>query len=304
MRFRFVMGQVFKGLGHNFAMTVSVILVTCVSLLFVGTGILAQLQITQLKTQWYAKVEVNVYMCAKDDSAKNCNGVEATTQQVADVRERLSSSDLGPYVKQVYHLSKQDTYKDFMDLYGDTVIGEVTTVEMMPESFRIKLKDPNDYEIIASDLEGRPGVEMVQDQRAIVEPLLKALNNATLVSWGLAMLMVIAAILLITTTIRLSAMSREKETSIMRLVGASNLFVQLPFMIEGAIAALIGAVLAVGGIWLESTMFIQGWLAKAFPSIKFIGDLEVWIVSPILIVAAILLAMLASAVSLAKYAKV
>src|SRR5690625_6259091 len=108
----------------------------------------------------------------------------------------------------------------------------------MQMSLRVSLVDREMYQVVADEVTGRPGVEYVVDQRAILEPLFLILNRSTMLAAGLAALMTITAVMLITTTIRLSAMSRRRETSIMRLVGASNLFIQLPFMLEGALAEI------------------------------------------------------------------
>ena len=89
MRLRFILGRVFSGMGHNMAMTISVVLVTFISLLFVGVGGLSQMQISAMQKEWYAKVEVSVYMCAQDDQVGNCNGQQATKQQIQDVRDEL-----------------------------------------------------------------------------------------------------------------------------------------------------------------------------------------------------------------------
>ncbi|MFT0762883.1 FtsX-like permease family protein, partial [Actinomyces sp. F1_1611] len=160
------------------------------------------------------------------------------------------------------------------------------------------------YQIIQEEFSGTPGVSEVRDQRDLIEPLFKVVENAKLISLGLAGVMVVAAILLITTTIQLSAMSREEETQIMRLVGASNLFIQAPFMIEGAIAALVGAGLAVGSLFAAVRLLIENWLAPSFPWTNFITTTDMWLITPILVGAALLLALIASAISLGKYTKV
>lgn len=116
--------------------------------------------------------------------------------------------------------------------------------------------------------------------------------------------MILTAVLLITTTIRLSAMSRRRETGIMRLVGASNIFIQLPFMLEGAIAALVGAGLAVGGLYLGVEHLVGGWLASDTPWVQFISGGDVLLVAPFLLLAAILVAGLTSMVTLGRYTKV
>ena len=244
MKLRFILSEVGKGLSRNRAMSVAVVIVTFVSLLFVGIAGLSQMQVSRMKSQWYDKIEVSVYMCATNDQTPSCNNQEATDAQIAAVRDKLASAELAPYVKEVFEESKAEAFKNFIQIYGNSPLGQWTTEDMMQVSFRVKLVNPEQFSIIRDELTGSPGVSVVKDQREIVEPLFQVLGKARGLSLGLAGVMIIAAVLLITTTIRLSAMSRERETSIMRLVGASNLFIQAPFMIEGAIAAVVGALLA------------------------------------------------------------
>lgn len=301
---RFIMSEVGKGLARNRAMSVAVVLVTFVSLLFVGVAGLAQMQVGRMKSEWYDKIEVSIYMCAIDDETPSCNGEEATDEQIAAVRERLGSEEMKPYVKTVYEESKEEAFANFEKLFGDSPLGQWTTADMLQVSFRVKLVNPEQYSVIKEEFTGAAGVSVVKDQRELVEPLFQVIDKAKLLSLGLAAVMIVAAVLLITTTIRLSAMSRERETSIMRLVGASSLFIQAPFMIEGALAAVLGALLAVGALFAGVHFLVQGWLAQAFQWTSFIGMTEVWIMTPVLIGAAVLLAMFASGVSLAKYTKI
>ena len=293
MKLRFILSEVGKGLSRNRAMSVAVVIVTFVSLLFVGIAGLSQMQVSRMKSQWYDKIEVS-----------SCNYQEATETQIAAVRDKLRSAELAPYVKDVYEESKAEAFKNFVKIYGNSPLGQWTTEDMMQVSFRVKLVNPEQFSIIRDEFTGSAGVSVVKDQREIVEPLFQVLGKARGLSLGLAGVMIVAAVLLITTTIRLSAMSRERETSIMRLVGASNLFIQAPFMIEGAIAAVVGALLAVGTLFVGVHVLVNQWLAQAFRWTNFIGMREVWIMSPILIIAAVLLALSASAFSLAKYTKI
>ena len=304
MRLRFILSETGKGLIRNKAMAASVIIVTYVSLLFVGVAALAQLQVNMLKGDWYDKIEVSIYMCAPDDRAPSCELSEATDQQIDAVRQRLSSPELEPYVAEVYEETKEQAYEAFQERYGETALGDWATADMLQFSFRVKLVDPEQYQLVYEEFSGSPGVSEVQDQRELVEPLFKVLETAKVLALGLAGVMTVAAVLLITTTIRLSAMSRERETQIMRLVGASNLFIQAPFLIEGAIAALLGAALAVGTLFGGVELLSNNWLADSFQWARFIGFHEVWQITPILVGAALLLSLLASAFSLAKYTKV
>lgn len=304
MRLRFVLSEVWRGLSRNRAMNLAVVIVTFVSILFVGVAALAQIQVDQMKGEWYDRIEVSIYMCADQDEVASCNGEEATDEQIDAVRERLNSEELSPYIEEIYEETKEDAYESFQELYADTALAQWTTADMLQFSFRVKLVDPEQYRILEEEFTGFPGVSEVQDQSELVEPLFEIIDYAKLLSLALAGVMVVAAILLITTTIRLSAMAREEQSQIMRLVGASTLFIQAPFMIEGAISALVGAVLAVAALLAGVHFIIDGWLAESFTWTNFIGTTEVWMISPFLLVAALLLAVVASAVSLAKYTKV
>lgn len=304
MRLRFILSETGKGLARNKAMAVAVVIVTFVSLLFVGTAALAQIQVGKLRSAWYGKIEVAVYMCAPLDQVVSCNLEEATPEQIDFVRERLAGPELSPYIERVYEETKEEAFDAFTEMYGDTALAEWATADMLQFSFRIKLVDPEQYRIIQEELSGLPGVAEVHDQRELIEPLFQVVETAKVVSLILAGIMTVAAVLLISTTIQLSALSREEETQIMRLVGASNLFIQAPFMIEGAVAALTGAALAVGALFLGVHLLVDNWLAQSFEWTSFVGARDVWFVTPGLVGAALLLALVASAISLGRYTKV
>ena len=306
MRFRFIVSETGKGLARNFAMSVSVVLVSFVSLLFVGASALLQTQISTMKGDWYDKVEVSVYMCPASSSGAACPDGEATQEQIDAVESFINSDALKPYVKSYTFESKAEAYAKFKEVYGDRSIGRSATEEMMPVSFRIKLVDAEKYQVVAEQLTGREGVQRVVDQRKTLETFFLVMNRASWITGGLAAIMAVAAVLLISTTIRLSAMSRSKETEIMRLVGASNFFIQLPFMLEGAIAALIGALAAVGSLWLGVHYIVDGWLAQSltFVNTAFISTRHVLVLAPWLLLAAVALAVGSSSFSLSKYTRV
>lgn len=304
MRATFVLSQVRQGLSKNLAMTISVILVTFVSLLFVGSAALLQMQINNMRDEWYDKIEITVSMCAVDDPMVNCAGKEASPEEIAAVGEALQGPALAKYVAKVYFEDKDQAYASFQQLFADNPVAQYTTKDMLPVSYRIKLVDPQQYQVVVESMSSQPGVAQVQDQRQVLEPLFLVMNRATYLSVGLAGVMAIAAVLLITTTIRLSAMARQEETEIMRLVGASNLFIQLPFILEGAVAALIGSLLASGGLWAGVHFLVQDWLAGSMTFFKFVDGGDVGLISIFLVLAAIVLAGLSSMVSLGRYTKV
>ena len=123
---------------------------------------------------------------------------------------------------------------------------QAVPADEIPDSFRVKLRNPaTDYSIVAGTLQGRPGVDQIMDERSLLDKFYKLLNGLRNGSLIVALIMVIAAVLLVGNTIRLSAFNRRRETGIMRLVGASNFYVQLPFLLEAVIAGLFGWIIAV-----------------------------------------------------------
>jgi cell division transport system permease protein len=304
VRLQFILSEIGIGLRRNLSMTVSVILVTFVSLTFVGAAALLQQQISQMKDDWYGKVEVSVFLCPRGSELPSCAAGEATPEQIEAVKAELESPELEPYIQTVYFETKEQAFESFQEKLADQPWAAAVTADDMNASYRVKLADPEKYQVVADVLSGRQGVEEVLDQRRIFDSLFLVLNRATLLSIGLAAVMLLAAVLLITTTIRLSAMSRRKETGIMRLVGASNLFIQLPFMLEGAIAATLGAGLAVGGLYLGVKYLVTDWLAGSVTFVDYIDTSNVLSIAPVLVGVAIVLAAISSVVTLSRYTKV
>jgi cell division transport system permease protein len=304
VRLQFILSELGIGLRRNLSMTVSVILVTFVSLTFVGAAGLLQVQVDQMKDDWYDRVEVSIFLCPDQSEQPTCASGEASPEQIEAIGAELEGEALDPYVQDVFFESKDDAYVSFQERFADEWWAEGVTADQLQASYRVALVDPEQYQVVSDVFTGRQGVEVVRDQRQVIEPLILVLNRASLVAAGLAAIMLLSAVLLITTTIRLSAMSRRRETGIMRLVGASNLFIQLPFMLEGAIAATIGAALAVAGLWFGVTYLVQDWLAQSVQFVPYIGTDAVWTIAPLLVAVAILLAAISSVVTLSRYTKV
>jgi cell division transport system permease protein len=173
----------------------------------------------------------------------------------------------------------------------------------------VKLVDPDDAEILIDSLSNEPGVQEVRDQRGYLDSIFSILNAASFTAVGVAALMLIAAVLLIATTIRLSAFSRRRELGIMRLVGASNRFIQTPFILEGVFAALIGSVLAGVAIVALVQFFVQGYLANSLLSTTsttttLVGMQDAAVVVPVLILVGAILAACSAGVAISRYLKV
>ena len=306
MRFRFILTETWTSLRRNVPMLLSVMLVTFISFLFIGASLLTQAQITKAKGDWYDKVEVVVWLCPDGTSqSANCaTGKAATTQQINDL-QKVIQDELGDDVSETRFLSREDFYKQsFTKQYPKGEYqGRTLTAADMQDSLWLRLKNPEKYKVVSEVLSGRDGVEEVVDQRQIFEPVFAVLNRATAATAMLAGVMVIVAILLTSTTIRMSAASRSEETEIMRLVGASNWTIRLPFVLEGVVAALAGSILSCVSLGVLVKVFITDWLAKSVTWIPYINQTTVWMITPVLIVSAVLLSVIASSISLRRYLK-
>lgn len=304
MRFGLILSEVGQGFRRNLSMVVSVILVTFISLTFFGAAILLQTQISQTKGYWYDRAQVAVYLCSAYDTETNCNEAAATEAQKTAVQQELKGDTLSPYVKKVEFENREQAYANFLDQFEGTTAAQLVTPDILNESFRINLIDPNEAQIIIDQITGMPGVESVTDQRGLLEPIFAIMNAATFTAICIAALMLVAAVLLIATTIRLSAFSRRRELGIMRLVGASNRFIETPFILEGVIAALIGSLLAGGLIVVLVQFFVQGYLSSAFPGTALVNLKDALIVVPILLGSGALLAAISASVAIRRYLKV
>lgn len=307
MRVGFLLGEVANGLRRNTSMFVSVVLVTMVSLFFLGVGLLAQAQVDTAKGYWYDRVQVSIFLCTSTTSeVAACASGAATDSQREQLRSDLDG--LQPLVQDYWYESNDAAYERFREQFRSSPVLESIPQEAIPESFRVRLSDPTKYDVVASAFQGAPGVESVEDQRELVDKLFTFLNVVSVAAVALAGAMVLCAVLLISTTIRLTAWSRRRETGIMRLVGASAFTIHTPFVIETVLATLVGAALAVGLLWAMVQYGITGFLTDLLAGesglVSLVGAPDLWLITPVLVVGAVLLAVLTSWLALRRYVRV
>ena len=304
MRLGFIFREVGVGLARNASMVVSIVLVTFISLTFVGTAILLQAQINQMKNFWFDRAQVAIYLCTDFSTLGGCDQQEASPDQIRQVEAQLQSASLAPYIERFYFEDRDLAYENFRDQFSGSAVVDLVSPEFLPETFWVSLVDPTQTDLIFEAMAGLAGVESVVDQRSYLDQIFALLNAGSLTAVAVASLMLVAAALLISTTIRLSAFSRRRELGIMRLVGASNRFIQTPFILEGIVAALLGALLASGAVWAIVHFFVQGFLTSQLPTTVFVSYEDAVTTIPILLATGIGLAAVASYVSISRYLRV
>jgi cell division transport system permease protein len=264
MRFQFVFSEVWIGLRRNLTMTVALVVVVAISLSLLGTALLFVKQVDNTRSYWQSRVQLSVYLCTPSDVAANCqkNGAVTPSERIAIKNELLSTHD----TLSVEYVSAAAAYRQFRQEFADNEpIVRYTDKDQIPPSFEIRLKNTEaDATQVTEVMDGAPGVSQVVNDASILDQFYRLLDGARNAVAVIAIFLLIAAILLVANTIRLSAFNRRRETSIMRLVGASNFYVQLPFLVEGMIAGLIGWLVATGLLIGVKTVLLST-LQSVFP---------------------------------------
>ncbi|WP_105567401.1 permease-like cell division protein FtsX [Microbacterium halophytorum] len=290
MNIGLILGEAFSGLRRNLSMVVSVILVTFVSLTFVGAAILMQAQVSTMRDYFQDRAQVDIYLCSDISSTDTCVDGSATDEQVAEVEAMLDADTLNPLIQDYTFESQADAYAAYVENFPEQA--ESLNEEWTNAVFHITLvapDDPANAEAVVEAFSDVDGVEEVSNQMAYLQPLFSALAIATYIAVGIAALMLISAVLLIGTTIRLSAYARRREVGIMRLVGASNRAIQTPFVLEGVIASLIGSIFASGAIIAMVHFGVSGYLADRMGPVPWVGMQEaIWVVAVVIVLGVVL----------------
>lgn len=294
MRLRFVFSEVWSGLRRNLTMTIAMILTTAISLVMLGGALIIAHEITDMKKLYYDEIRVSIFL--KD-------GI--TNAQRTGIQRELSSS---PEVQNFVFETKAQAYVRFKELFKKQPgLVNGTPASYLPASFRVQLRNPERYPIVAQQFNptGTPGVVSVVDDGAVLNKLFATLNGVRNGAIIIAVVQALAALLLIANTIQVAAFTRRAETGIMRLVGASRWYTQLPFIVEAAIAGLIGAALALGGLSLAKRLFIDrtfgGVIANGL--LRPVAWSEILAVGPILGGVGVVLASIAAYFTLRLYVR-
>ncbi len=270
MRAKYILSEVMVGLWRNVTMTVAMIITMAVSLTMLGASLVLYQQINSMKTYYYDKVQVSIFL--KGD---------ITDPQRTSLETALKSD---PLVKSVIHETKQQAWTNFQKQFKDAPdLVAATKPDSLPESYRVQLKDPKKFSVIDAEFKGKEGIDDIVDQQQLLGKVFQVLGAAQNLALVLALFQGLAALLLVGNTIQVAAYSRRREVAVMKLVGASNWFIQSPFVLEAMFAGVIGAVLAsfaliAGKIWL-----IDGSLKSLASLMTPVAWSRVYLMIPILI---------------------
>jgi cell division transport system permease protein len=288
-RWSYILQEAVVGLRRNLSMTVAVILSVAVSLMLFGASVLLRQQVDLATDEWTEKIEVSIFLC----DGRECAAI--TPQQQQELREDLESN---PLVEQVFFESKEQAYERFLERFeGQEDFTRGVTADQLPASFRVKLEDPSRFASIRQEYEARPGVEDIIDQRQLLEQFLKIADVGRWSALGVSIVAMLAATLLVANTVRVAAFARREQTQVMKLVGASNWYVRLPFVLEGVLAGLFGALVA-WALLVVGVPFLTDFLRDLIQFVPFLDRGDVLAVWPWLVIPSVGIAGVSSLVAL------
>ncbi|GAB26130.1 MAG TPA: ABC transporter permease [Gordonia polyisoprenivorans] len=303
MRAQFIFSEVFNGFRRNLTMTVAMIITTAITLGMFGGGLLVIQMADKSQKIFLDRVEMQFFL--NEDVSKadaNCRNAPCTTLR-ADLEKQ-------PGVGSVTYVSPEEGYQQAKEMFEETspeIADQITQDTFSQASFKVRMSDPDRFDDVYNAFSGRQdlGVEGALDQRELVKRIFGVLDGVRNAAFSVAAILAVAAILLIVNTVQIAAFTRRTEVSIMRLVGATRWYTQLPFLLEAMLAAFIGSLLAIGGLFLAKLFFFDRALAGLYgvnivPRVT-IGD--VLFVSPWLVIGGIVLAAVTGYVTLRVYVR-
>ena len=282
--------ETLMGLKRNGLVAFAAVATAFIALFLLGGAILMWREVNLLVARSEANVEVSVFL--RDDiSASQLNNLNQILTQM-------------PQVSNVHYESKQEAFQRFQRIFSNQqALVQNISQDSLPASFRVRLKDPQQFQVVAVQLQGQPGIDRIVDQRALLNRLFAVTRVFRIGMIVVAIIMLVSAAALIGNTVRLAVFNRRKEIGIMRLVGATNWHIRVPFLIEGMIEGLLGAGVAILFLFIAKVIFIDPLRGKVgFLPLVASGDIIFTV--PLLVGAGALVAAVASLFAMRRFLEV
>ena len=290
-RFGYFFRETATALRRNALVTFAAISTVFISLFLLGGALLVERQVRLMTGEWAQKVEVSVFL--RDDAS--AEEIDALGARIAEI----------PEVQDVFFENREEAYQNFQELFRDNrALVENVDSSAMPQSFRVKLEDPADFPVIRARLAGDPAIDEIRDEQALLKKLLAVTSILRTGVIAVAAIMLISAAGLIGNTVRMAVFARRKEIAIMKLVGATNWFIRVPFLIEGMVEGLIGGVVAILAIFSMKFLFIDPLRGRVAFVPSWIDTGEILFTVPILLLTGVLIAAVASLLAMRRFLEV
>jgi cell division transport system permease protein len=296
VRFGFLFNEVLTGLRRNVTMTVAMILTTAISVGLFGGGLLVVRLADQSRNIYLDRVESQVFLDPEIAAGDpNCEQPACKA-----LREQIETRN---DVKSVRYLNSDDAYADAIRKFPE--FKDVASKDSFPASFIVKLENPEQSKDFDAAMQGQPGVLSVLNQKKLIDRLFAVLDGLSSAAFAVALVQAIGAVLLIANMVQVAAYTRRTEVSIMRLVGASRWYTQLPFLVEAVLAATVGVIIAIIGLMVVRALFLDNALSQFYQAhlIARIDYADILYISPILLLLGAAMAAATSYVTLRLYVR-
>jgi cell division transport system permease protein len=296
VRFGFLLNEVLTGLRRNVTMTVAMILTTAISIGLFGGGLLVVLLADHSRAIYLDRVETQVFL-TEDVSA---NDPACGTNPCKALRETIEKRQ---DVKSVRFLNRQDAYEDAIRKFPQ--YKDVAGKDSFPASFIVKLENPEQHTEFDAAMAGQPGVDHVLNQKELIDRLFAVLDGLSNAAFAVALVQAVGAILLIANMVQVAAYTRRTEVGIMRLVGATRWYTQLPFLVEAMVAATAGVIIAIVGLMVVRALFLDNALSQFYQAhlIAPVDYADILYISPLLLLVGVAMAGVTSYATLRLYVR-
>jgi cell division transport system permease protein len=296
VRFGFLINEVLTGLRRNVTMTVAMILTTAISIGLFGGGLLVVRLADNSRDIYLDRVESQVFL--NNDISANDPTCDADPCKA--LRGQIESRD---DVRSVRFLNRDDAYDDAVEKFPQ--YKDVAGKDAFPASFIVKLDNPEQHQEFDQAMVGQPGVLNVLNQKDLIDRLFAVLDGLSNAAFAVALVQAIGAVLLIANMVQVAAYTRRTEIGIMRLVGASRWYTQLPFLMEAMLAALIGVIIAIVGLIVVRAAFLENALNQFYQAnlIARIDYADILYISPLLLLVGVAMAGITAYVTLRLYVR-
>ena len=249
-RIAYAFREMWASFRRNLTLTVAAILTSAIALLLVGTTFLIQRAFDNLLVQWRGDVEMIVFVRS-----------DATPEQISFIDQTIKAAPTIIDVEKLQYLDKTQSYEEAKRIFvGDPVTLSLLTPDNIPSQFKVVpiTQDPELVRSLSEQYRSLPGVQdvaLAEDEFQVISTLSRFVRTVTLV---MSLVLLFVAVGLIWNTIRTAMFARRREIEVMKLVGATNWFIRVPFMLEGLLHGLLGGIASCGGLWVLNSAWTNG----------------------------------------------
>jgi len=296
VRFGFLLNEVWNGLRRNVTMTIAMILTTAISIGLFGGGLLVVRLADNSRAIYLDRVESQVFL-TNDVSA---NDPTCDADPCKELRQKIEDRD---DVRSVRFLNRDDAYNDAIKKFPQ--YKDVAGKDAFPASFVVKLDNPEQHKDFDDSIAGQPGVLNVLNQKDLIDRLFAVLDGLSNAAFAVALVQAVGAILLIANMVQVAAYTRRTEVGIMRLVGASRWYTQLPFLVEACLAAFIGVVISIVGLIIVRELFLVYAVNQFYEAnlIARVDYADILYIAPVLIFVGVVMAGITAYATLRLYVR-